>query len=462
MKIFISYAQVDEKDVRKLVEVLRRAHHEPWFDQQLVAGKLFDKQLLAAIQSCDCFLYALTPESVASRWCQWEFSQAVHAGKPILPVLMQSNAPLTGILKRIQHVDWSQGGDVSTAAELVACVDTAEPVSSDDVPLLPVPDDEPERPVEPEPLVRDWAGEAFDKAHELFLAGDYERALKLVTYCLKLEPEHHEAIVLFQQIEEGLGKPPTPPLVPVAEPKIMTPVPTVPRALRLEGILPRPFDWMHVGAGTVTLEDAHNRGGTRGGQTSIPGFWIAKYPITNAQFQVFVKKGYAEAQWWAYADKAKRWWTKHPKAAETGVEGNDLPRTNVCWYEALAFCAWLSEKAQLTVTLPTEQQWQRAAVGDEAWVYPWGEQFDSRLCNVSNGGPTPVTQYPDGASPFGVMDLIGNVWEWCLSDWKNGTQRAVRGGAYSSVPYVARAGYRLGHDPEFRHESIGFRVVLQP
>ncbi len=140
MKIFISYAHVDEAQVRELVEILRDdANHDVWFDPKLVAGKAWEDQLLDAIQASDCFLYALTPESSASKWCQWEFARAVHANKPVVPVKMQSNVTFDGVLdvlNRVQYVDFCQGATRRAVAKLVSSVATAECIAPENVPLF--------------------------------------------------------------------------------------------------------------------------------------------------------------------------------------------------------------------------------------------------------------------------------------------------------------------------------------
>lgn len=145
MKLFISYAHVDEYCVRELVDILRDANYDPWFDQHLMAGSTWKAQLLEAIEWCDCFLYALTPESVASQWCQWEFAQAVNAGKPVIPVMIQS-MPLDGVLSRIQYADFSQGPTPRAVAKLLGGVQNARIISPIEVPLLPEPHTNPERP----------------------------------------------------------------------------------------------------------------------------------------------------------------------------------------------------------------------------------------------------------------------------------------------------------------------------
>jgi formylglycine-generating enzyme required for sulfatase activity len=121
------------------------------------------------------------------------------------------------------------------------------------------------------------------------------------------------------------------------------------------------------------------------------------------------------------------------------------------------------------ITLPSEQQWQRAAIGDTGWVYPWGNDFDPRRCNSKESGmgkPTPVTQYPNGASPYGVFGMSGNVWEWCLTEWGgeskdiiSKSRRVLRGGSWSYLDHDARAAARANRNPASRSSSYGFRVV---
>ncbi|MBN2305987.1 MAG: toll/interleukin-1 receptor domain-containing protein [Anaerolineae bacterium] len=134
-RIFISYAHIDEYRVRELANILRAAGHDPWFDHKLMANRDWTVKLSDAIQSSDRFLYALTPESVESRWCQWEFAQAVHARKPVLLVLVQANTPLSGVLGRIQYADFSRGPDPRGVANLLGGVLDAQVIAPDDVPI---------------------------------------------------------------------------------------------------------------------------------------------------------------------------------------------------------------------------------------------------------------------------------------------------------------------------------------
>lgn len=241
--------------------------------------------------------------------------------------------------------------------------------------------------------------------------------------------------------------------------------------------LPAPFAWCEIPNGFVILTDARSYGGTTGGKYSVDAFYMARYPVTNAQYQKFVdaKNGYSETQWWDFSPEAQIWREKHPNPMNTGFAGDDLPRTNVTWYEAMAFCRWLTAQVNaksegaLQITLPTEQQWQRAAVGDLYIAYPWGTNFDRRMCNADESGigkPTPVTRYLNGASPYDVVDMIGNVWEWCLTDWETGSAnvqsdnpRSVRGSSWFDTGKAIRATTRDGFNAAHASNFLGFRVV---
>ena len=466
MHIFISYAHVDEYRVRELVDILRDAGHEPWFDHRLVVARSWEDQLLEAIEQCDRFLYALTPESVESAWCQWEFAQAVHTGKPVVPVLIQAGTPLTDALGRIQYADFSKGPDARSTARLLGGIAQAQIIDPADVPLLPSPNAEPERPLEQEESAdSSLTAHLYSDAYVSFRAKEYAEAFELLNDCLLLDAHHADAQKLLVLVERKFQPSPPPkpteaksqPVIGVVSLRHIL-LPDVP------DILPGPFEWCAIPAGRVEIEDGH-------GWFDVAAFAMAKYLITNAQYQVFVdaRNGYANTQWWSYSGEALTWRKENPKSKDTAFAGNDLPRTNVNWYEAVAFCQWLSEQTGEAITLPTEQQWQRAAQGNDGREYPWGDEFDSSRCNTSESGigkPTAVAQYQSGASPYGVMDMSGNVWEWCLNtyedpktgDLSGDASRVVRGGSWGFDRF-ARCAYRSGRRPGSRFNRYGFRVV---
>lgn len=193
-------------------------------------------------------------------------------------------------------------------------------------------------------------------------------------------------------------------------------------------------------------------------------YWAGKYPVTNEQFAKFVASA-------TYKFKQGDW-----------QERADHPVVDVSWYDAAAYCEWLNETLRgelkdLTLRLPTEAEWEKAARGDakRGIEWPWGNEFDQNKCNTVEGrerDTTPVGSYsPQGDSPYGAADMAGNVWEWCYSNrkaypYKVDDERKscmLRGGSFSDDRTHARAAYRNGfHGPAARHYNLGFRVVVAP
>ena len=141
------------------------------------------------------------------------------------------------------------------------------------------------------------------------------------------------------------------------------------------------------------------------------------------------------------------------------------------WYQAVAFCRWLSAQLGDTVSLPTEQQWEKSARGTDGRIYPYGNEFDAAKGNTRETGigqTSAVGLFPDGASPYGVLGLSGNVWEWCLNQYEDSSQtavdasgksRVVRGGSWFYYRDFARAVSRSRYSPDGRYSDQGFRVV---
>jgi formylglycine-generating enzyme required for sulfatase activity len=149
---------------------------------------------------------------------------------------------------------------------------------------------------------------------------------------------------------------------------------------------------------------------------------------------------------------------------------------SVSWYEAAAYCAWLSERLGRAVRLPTEAEWERAARGTSGRKYPWGSDApDVTRANYDFkvGHTTPVGLYPLGATPEGIHDLAGNAWEW-VSDWyapnyfvtrssqnpkgpSSGRYRVLRGGSWVPNPRNVRVSRRLRNYPSSRYDDNGFR-----
>jgi hypothetical protein len=190
-----------------------------------------------------------------------------------------------------------------------------------------------------------------------------------------------------------------------------------------------------------------------GGHGKVKTFEIGMYPVTVAEYQRFVEDGgYAEERWW------KAGGANEPRDWGEQTQHLNWPLTGVSWYEAAAYAAWAGAR------LPREAEWELAARGKEGREYPWGkEEPDATRANYFESGPghpTPVGLYPCGATPEGVQDMAGNVWEW-VDDWydESHTGRALRGGSWNVAGSYLRASFRSGGGPLYGYGDIGFRVA---
>jgi formylglycine-generating enzyme required for sulfatase activity len=218
-------------------------------------------------------------------------------------------------------------------------------------------------------------------------------------------------------------------------------------------------------------------------------YYIAHYPVTVAQFRAFVED--SEYQ---------------PRDTDSLRGLDNHPVVYVTWHDAQAYCAWLTEQLRAweatpeplgsllgeggwQVRLPTEAEWEKAARGTDGRVFPWGGEPDPNRANYSNTGiasTSAVGCFPGGASPYGVLDLSGNVWEWTQSLWGKGSaepdfkypydpkdgredlqagdniRRVLRGGAFYLNERCVRCARRSRSDPNFWGRDVGIRVVVAP
>jgi len=225
-----------------------------------------------------------------------------------------------------------------------------------------------------------------------------------------------------------------------------------------------------------------------------PAFWIDTVPVSNGDYIAFVDSGgYDDARWWTpegfthrvetgltaplfWRREGGQWWRRR-----FGVDEPvplDEPVQHVCWYEAEAYARWAGKR------LPTEAEWEKAARWDPATGrsrrYPWGDE-DPTAQQANLGGahlqPAPVGSYPDGASPLGVHQLIGDVWEWTASDFEPYPRfeafpyreysaahfghgyKVLRGGAWATRAVAIRNTFRNWDLPERRQIFAGFRCA---
>jgi formylglycine-generating enzyme required for sulfatase activity len=208
----------------------------------------------------------------------------------------------------------------------------------------------------------------------------------------------------------------------------------------------------------------------------LDGYWIGKYEVTFDQYDRFCKE------------------QDIIKPDDEGWGRERRPVINVSWEDAMSYCRWLSKEIGCNFKLPTESQWEKAARGIDGLIYPWGNfQSSDNKANFGDSSPnfekhnskaneisrytTPVGSYPEGSSPYGVLDMAGNVYEWCL-DWyslsdspsslkknpqgpKKGSYRVLRGGSWYSGSRCLRTTFRTSAKPASRYFHIGFRLCLE-
>lgn len=208
----------------------------------------------------------------------------------------------------------------------------------------------------------------------------------------------------------------------------------------------------------------------------VPGksVYISRYPVTNAQYRRFIEAdGYNYRSWWSEEgwrwrqDKRRYDWLGMDRPDYWEIKSWDVPAcpvVGVTWYEAEAYCNWLTEYTGCMYRLPTEIEWQFAAQGNGRLEYPWGREWQAGLCNTWEAGighTTPVGEYsPAGDSPIGCADMSGNVWEWCTdSSDKSKKSKVLRGGAWDDKQDLARCAARVKSNPGNSSSIIGYRVV---
>jgi len=208
--------------------------------------------------------------------------------------------------------------------------------------------------------------------------------------------------------------------------------------------------------------------GKEGQKHWFPEFWIDKTPVTNGEFARFVAaSGYkttAERTGFGCANTGDKWedlegadW-RHTGGPQTDIRTKaDHPVVQVSWEDAAMYAEWAGKR------LPTEEEWEKAARGTDGRKYPWGDQIPTKdACNFNKneGGTTPVGKYsPQGDSPYGCVDMSGNVWEWTASDHEDGG-KVLRGGGWSHPGEFVRLAERPNHNQDDRYDTDGFRCVV--
>jgi formylglycine-generating enzyme required for sulfatase activity len=489
MRLFMSYARVDKYYCLQIVDMLDI--HDVWYDNRLHAGQQWWDQIRRRLEWCDGFVYLLSPDSVQSKYCRKEFEIAQSLGKPVFPVLIQARTPIPADLEHIQYVDFSEGMTAHTVKLLLNSLAVAE--REDNLVRAAagvggggISQDmgSPETEAEFEALMTEAAAsfdaEDYDRAAFLLKQAidsdfqpefiDLEAMLREAEKAVEWEAYRREAEREYSTIAALVKHKRTRKIgaqafrayyrsFPDYDPENLAAI-CLPNSMSL-------LEWCSVPSGEVKIK--------RGGKVKVyqvGEFDIGKYPVTNAQIVEFfdAPDGYANLNWWDYSAHALLWRRDHPRAAYPKPVGHDHPCVYTSWYEAVAYCRWMSYKSGLRIALPNEQQWLRAAQGDDNRLYPWGNSFDPARCNTKESGlqlTVPVTAHPAGASAYGPLDMAGNVWEWCVNNADSGVgsaiivdeNRVIKGGSFNVNSKNVHNHVHHALNPECRYDSVGFRLV---
>ncbi len=208
-------------------------------------------------------------------------------------------------------------------------------------------------------------------------------------------------------------------------------------------------------------------------QISLPAYAITRDLITNADYAEFVRAtGHRSPDvtppvWAGYGlihpySRTRRHAWPEPGIIPRGRE--DHPVVMVAMSDARAYARWLSGKTGDVWRLPTEEEWEKAARGTDGQAFPWGKTFEPRHLNSHDLGPfdtVPVGTYPDGASPFGMLDAAGQVFEWTSSTYTTG-RYVVKGGSWDDKGCgICRPAARHTRPEDLKHILIGFRLVRE-
>jgi formylglycine-generating enzyme required for sulfatase activity len=215
----------------------------------------------------------------------------------------------------------------------------------------------------------------------------------------------------------------------------------------------------------------------------LSDYALSRTPITNAQYAHFLHATRHRPPYhWRILFLKHRW---PPFKREM------YPVVHVTWEDACAYCQWLAEVTGKPYRLPSEAEWEKGARGPNGRIYPWGDDWDATACNIrTNGGhpkgTTSIDAFPQNASPYGLLDMVGNIWEWTRSLWGinlrrptyrypydatdgrendlagSRVRRVLRGVSFYNGPAMARCAQRYRYSPRNHFDSVGFRVALVP
>ncbi|MEP7285312.1 MAG: SUMF1/EgtB/PvdO family nonheme iron enzyme [Chloroflexota bacterium] len=480
--IFVSYSRTDEDFARKLAEALSELGADIWIDvDDIPVGLNWSTAIQEGLDRSELMILIISPESMASTQVAKEWQFYLDEAKPILPVVLRS-AHIHYQINPLQRIDFEKTDfprafiRLQTALKRNGVVlknsgnipDTLEQTRPDPMALTPPPPVQAAPPPNRTPLIIGVivAVIVILGAAVALLGSAANRPTPTATEAVALAATSTATPTsVATAVVTNSATPTVPPTLEAGAPR--TDGRGVEQVLVQQGCFLMGSD-PNVDKSSIGYEiPQHDVCLTK-------DYWIDKTEVTNAEYQRFIDDGgYTTRDYWSEAGWA---WlqSQSPKAPQNyaGTTEPQQPRVGVSWYEAEAYAKWRGGR------LPTEAEWEYAARGPNATIYPWGDIWDSSKANASTSGPTsPVGSYEGGVSWVGAYDMAGNAWEW-TKDWFGATyyqqkvqddptgptsgdlgNRTLRGGSWAYRPSFARSAFRNQKPPATRTNDIGFRVA---
>ena len=459
--IFISYSHNDADYAHKLADNLHSMGLQDAIDERLDYGSQWPQELQKQLDSCSAFIVIMSPRSYTSEWVQSELQRAKRKLKPIFPMLLEGDEPWLSV-ESTQYYDVR--GEVIPDPEFFSDLKTV---------------------MNPNPIARTLELPKGSVRAKLANASSKKVIIIATIGVLMITFVGGAALFLGPLLKKGIN-----PTVPVVQSTIsaeeLTSIPeaafTAEMTLRPQITDTEDHEMALVSAGEFMMgrsasdEFADCQELNQECQLSafmdeepvhkvyLDAFYVDIYEVTNALYKACEDQGVCDP----------------PQASnsnsQTSYYGNpefdNYPVIYVTWDQAKTYCETWRE-----ARLPTEAEWEKAARGPDGQTYPWDEELNENFANINYGvgDTTAVGTYEDGKSPYGVYDMVGNVWEW-VADWYDenyyqgaptenppgpvtGDLRVLRGGSWGLVGVSVSPSYRYADSPTYAEMDLGFRCA---
>lgn len=445
MNIFISYSSLEYNKADEIRTILKKNACICWMaPESIPAGSDYGVEIPPAIKNCDIFLLILSYASQASTWVPKELDFAITSKKTILPIHIDDSPISDTFLFRLSNIQAieSFGKESEGYKILIEIIKTVE---------------------------KENALNVDDKHPVLVSSGRQEEELRNYKDVYSVELQISSIELVAEKIAKRLMKGECFRLE--LDSQIL---PIINRIIRnrKEYIIEKQDGMVRIPKGSFIF----------GGQTRtrdnpvriepIPyEYWIDEKPVTVAEYRRFIEE---EGELNKFGHPMEPGEKNHYPSPDInyGITGPKLytdylstteydnyPITFVDWWDAYAYAKWAGKE------LPTEREWEKAARGIDGRIYPYGNEYDKRLCNTDEskiGTLTAVDTYLLGSSPYGCLDMCGNAWEWCFDDFGNNQRnklKVVKGGSFRRGQNKAMAFSSAPREPSERWVSRGFRCV---